>query len=59
MDQTRDQSAPEKPVSSGDDAGEEEDVGIRTRAYPLIQLLKAARRRKAAVMWEYEDSKIV
>ncbi|MCB1859322.1 MAG: DUF1840 domain-containing protein [Gammaproteobacteria bacterium] len=32
---------------------DEEPVNFMTRAYPLIQLLKVAQSREAAVMWNY------
>jgi hypothetical protein len=36
----------------GDDADAPPPVGLRLRAYPLIQLLSAAARQECDVMWE-------
>ena len=43
-------AAGEQESEKGDE-GEEEKVSVRTRAFPLIQLLEAAEKRQAAVMW--------
>ena len=52
---------PEEPKEARDktEAAEGEDeprVSISQRVFPLLELLKAAARRKADVMWEQEES---
>jgi hypothetical protein len=44
------ESAPSVP-SSAEDTDEPEPVGLRLRAYPLIQLLSAAAKQDCDVMW--------
>ena len=52
---------PERPNEAGDktEEGEEKEeprVSISQRAFPRLELLKAAAARKADVMWEQEES---
>ena len=47
-----DRNAQEKAVRAAEDAGEPPPVGIRLRAFPLIQMLTAAADRGEDVTWE-------
>lgn len=43
------------PDAGGRDDASEAPVGMSVRAYPLVQLLQIASRRKRAVVWEAEN----
>lgn len=52
-----DAEAAEKEAVDGEEA--EAQVDFAARAYPLIQLLKAAHARAEAVMWDYNEGSFV
>lgn len=47
------QTKEEQPIK---DDSEEKSVGVNVRAYPLIELLKAAMAKEKNVMWEKDSS---
>lgn len=46
--------APEPGADQSDDANATKSVGLKTRAFPLIELLKRAADNDKSVMWESE-----
>ena len=48
---------PGKPVPK-DDGDEEPHIELRTRAYPLIQMLRASAREDADVLWDESRSSL-
>ena len=46
--------APDSSASESDDAESSKSVGLKTRAFPLIELLKRAAESDKSVMWEDE-----
>jgi hypothetical protein len=49
---TTHEEKPEPAASGGTDEPDTPPVGLRLRAFPLIELLTAADRQKSDVMWE-------
>ncbi|HET7159870.1 MAG TPA: DUF1840 domain-containing protein [Burkholderiales bacterium] len=49
-----DVAPPEKTEDQADDKDVEPPIGMRQRAFPLIELLERAAKQNTAVIWEYE-----
>jgi hypothetical protein len=48
----KEKNATEQPITNSPNEEEDEDVSLKTRAFPLIELLSSAAKEKCNVLWD-------